>query len=84
MLTDDLNAGFGGLISRKDRAAELIKDRRVKRDTYRDDEQVRAEAEVVALADAMSRKDAGSTLFISNTGVLEGIFEAAGSGPCPH
>ena len=57
MLTDDLNAGFGGLISRKDRAAELIKDRRVKRDTYRDDEQVRAEAEVVALADAMSRKD---------------------------
>jgi hypothetical protein len=63
----------------------LIKDRRVKRDTYRDDEQVRAEAEVVALADAMSRKDTGSrTLFISNTGVLEGIFEAAGSGPCPR
>src|SRR5713226_6227461 len=27
MLTDDLNAGFADLISRKDRAAELIKDR---------------------------------------------------------
>jgi hypothetical protein len=37
------------------------------------------------LADAMSRKDTGRrTLFISNTGVLEGIFEAAGSGPCPR
>jgi hypothetical protein len=61
-------------LARREQAFEKIKERRLRKNTFRDEHQVTAEAEVVTLIDALGRRqEPERALFVSNTRILDEI-----------
>jgi hypothetical protein len=72
---DTLGGDTASFHARAEEAFELIRDRREQRRTYRSEQQVRVEAEVVVLSESVARQsgEAQQMLCVSNTRILDGL-----------